>query len=74
MPDVGGDVGGLGLESDLTTSAIVGLRYRINNLLDLDLFYWGLWVDYESGDRGQPAFFQYDTVTHGPAVGLIFKP
>jgi hypothetical protein len=30
-------------------------------------------VDYETGTAGQAGFFKYDTTTHGPIIGLIFK-
>ena len=35
--------------------------------------YKALWVDYENGTPGSPDFFQYDTVTHGPLLGIIYK-
>ena len=68
-----GDVGGLGMESDWTASAVIGFRYPISDLLDLNLKYKGLWVDYETGNPGQPGYFAYDTVTHGPIAGLVFN-
>lgn len=68
-----GDIGGLGMESDWTASAVIGFRYGINDRLDLDLKYKGLWVDYEDGNPGQPGYFAYDTVTHGPIAGLVIK-
>ncbi|MBV1905445.1 MAG: hypothetical protein KUG75_05155 [Pseudomonadales bacterium] len=67
------DIGGLGLQSDFTSSLSMGIRYKLSELLDLDLQYKGTWVDYKSGTRGQPEYYAYDTVTHGPIVGLIFK-
>ena len=68
-----GDIGGFGIESDWTGSLSVGFRHTINERLDLNLKYKALWVDYESGSRGQPGYFAYDTVTHGPLVGLVIK-
>jgi hypothetical protein len=68
-----GDIGGLGMESDWTGSAVIGFRYTISDLLDLNLKYKGLWVDFEDGDPGLPGYFSYDTVTHGPIAGLVFK-
>jgi hypothetical protein len=41
--------------------------------VDLDLQYKATWVDYKNGSRGSPGFFQYDTVTHGPVIGFVFK-
>ncbi len=66
-----GDVGGLGLESDFTSSVIAGFHYRLSESMKLDLQYKATWVDFETGTQGQPGFFKYDTVTHGPLVGLV---
>jgi hypothetical protein len=68
-----GDVGGAGVGSDFTASAMAGFRYKIKEWMELDLQYKALWVDYETGTAGQPGFFKYDTTTHGPIIGLIFK-
>ena len=68
-----GDIGGLGLSSDFTGTASAGIIYVINDLMDIDLTYKATWVDYEEGTRGTPDYFEYDTVTHGPIVGLNFK-
>ncbi|MGI9203576.1 MAG: hypothetical protein ACR2Q3_06180 [Woeseiaceae bacterium] len=66
-----GDIGGGG--SDLTYAGVAGFRYRIGDLTELDLVYKALAVDYESGIAGQPGYFKYDTTTHGPIIGLMFK-
>ena len=63
-------MGGLALESDFTASTSLGAIYTINDRLELDMRYRGLWVDYESGDPGDADYFEYDTVTHGPLIGL----
>jgi len=68
-----GDIGGLGLESDFTSALAVGLHYQMTQSMDLDLQYKATWVDFESGPPGQPGFFKYDTLTHGPVVGVIFN-
>ena len=70
---VQGDFGGLGLQSDWTTSWALGFRYNISDLLDLNMQYKASWVDYENGSFGQPGYYAYDTVTHGPLIGLAFK-
>jgi hypothetical protein len=67
------DVGGLGLASDFTFSAVAGVQYRFNNTFSLDVRYKGLWVDYEDGDTATKDYFAYDTVTHGLIVGLIIE-
>ncbi|BAO45090.1 hypothetical protein [Thiolapillus brandeum] len=68
-----GDVGGFGIASDITWAAAIGARYRINDSLDLDMQYKGTWVDYSNDKKGKPEYFQYDTVTHGPLLGLVFR-
>jgi len=68
---VRGDIGAG--NSDLTASASVGFRYSINEWLDLDMNYKGLWVDYETGTPNTLNYFKYDTVTSGPIIGLNFK-
>ena len=70
---VKGDVGGFGVESDFTSSLAVGAVYSFSDRYALDLQYKALWVDYEDGTSGQPGFFSYDTVTHGPIVGFQFN-
>jgi hypothetical protein len=67
-----GDIGGLGLESDFTSTFAASFRYSLSESVDLDLQYKATWVNYESGSRGNPGYFQYDTVTHGPIIGAIF--
>lgn len=67
-----GDVGGFGVESDFTSAVASGFRYQMSESTTLDLQYKATWVDYKSGSRGQPGYFEYDTVTHGPLIGVIF--
>ena len=65
-----GDVGGFGIESDFTSSLSASFLYQFSQRFSLDLQYRALWVDYAEGKSGQPGYFAYDTVTHGPIVGL----
>lgn len=67
------DVGGAGVESDFTASVILGARYRLKESMLLDLQYKSTWVDFSEGTKGRPGYFSYDTVTHGPLIGLIFE-
>ena len=57
-------------DSDFTGTLRAGLDYSFNETWELELGYKGLWVDYEEGRMGTPGSFAYDTVTHGPLVGL----
>jgi len=68
-----GDIGGLGVESDFTSAVSAGFHYQMTESLDLDLQYKATWVDFETGSSGEPGYFQYDTVTHGPLIGVIFN-
>jgi len=68
-----GDVGGFGVQSDFTSSLAAGAVYSFSDRYALDLQYKAMWVDYEDGSPGQPGFFAYDTVTHGPIVGFQFN-
>ncbi len=67
-----GDVGGFGAGSDFTASASGGVYYSFSETVSLDIQYKALWVDYEDGTKGTPGYFAYDTVTHGPILGIKF--
>lgn len=66
------DIGGFGIASDLTYSLSAGAKYRVNESITIDAQYKGTWVDYEDGTPGTQGYFKYDTVTHGPLLGVIF--
>ena len=69
-----GDIGGFGLESDFTSSLAAGELFKMSDNWMLDLQYKATWVDYENDKTpGQPGYFAYDTVTHGPLIGFIYK-
>jgi hypothetical protein len=68
---VRGDIGAG--ESDFTATAATGVKYVINEWLDIDLQYKALWVDYETGTLGTLNYLRYDTLTQGPIIGLNFK-
>jgi hypothetical protein len=65
-----GDVGGFGAGSDFTAAADAGVFYSFSETVSLDVKYRAIWVDYEDGTKGTPGYFAYDTVTHGPFLGL----
>lgn len=68
-----GDIGGFGLEADFTAQLFGNLRYSFNEHWAADLGYKAVWVDYSTGHRGQPDYFSYDTVTHGPMIGVNYS-
>jgi len=67
------DVGGFGIGSDITNSVQGLLIYDAWENVSFAAGYRALWVDYDSGSSGSPDYFAYDTVTHGPQIGVIFR-
>ena len=65
-----GDVGAGG--ADFTSSIAFGAHYRMADSFTLDLQYKASWVDYDEGSKNRSDYFAYDTVTHGPLVGVIY--
>ena len=59
--------------ADFTASTSAGLIYRVNDLIDVDIYYKASWVDYSEGTQEEQGYFLYDTVTHGLVLGLNFK-
>jgi hypothetical protein len=68
------DIGGFGLSADFTSTVEAGVTYKISKLMTLDMKYKATWVDFENNDpTGAVGYFQYDTITHGPILGLSFN-
>jgi hypothetical protein len=67
-----GDVGGFGVESDFTWTIATSVFWRFKGSMALEFAYRGLWVDFETGTAQMPGYYAYDTVTHGPLVGVVF--
>lgn len=59
-----GDIGGFGVESDLTWQVFLGLGVHLSDNVSAAIGYRALGVDYNE-DR-----LLLDTVTHGPVIGL----
>ncbi|NIB43905.1 hypothetical protein HBA55_30160 [Pseudomaricurvus alkylphenolicus] len=68
-----GDLGGFGLDAEMTSSFSTGIQYQLNEKLSLDLLYKGTWVEYEKESSNKEERYQYDAVTHGPVMGVKFK-
>ena len=66
-----GDVGGFSVASEFSAAIGVSAFYRFQSKLALELAYRATWVDYDDGTRQMPGYFAYDTVTHGPLIGLV---
>lgn len=62
-----GDIGGFGVESDLTWQALAGFGYQFTPRIAGVFGYRAMGVDYDKGG------FLMDTVSHGPALGLSFS-
>lgn len=67
------DLGGL-TGADFTFLGAVGFEYRLAPKWVLDVQYKALWVDYDNdGPTGQVGDFTYDTVSHGPLIGIVYE-
>ncbi len=64
-----GDVGGFGVGSEFSWNLQGGVGYHFNDTWSVHAQYKGLGVNYENGKSGS-ASFAYDTITHGPLVGV----
>jgi hypothetical protein len=67
--DARADIGGFGLASDFTWNLQVGVGYRMSEVWTAHLMYKALSVDYDN-DKTGPSRFAYDTITHGPMLGV----
>jgi hypothetical protein len=70
---VQGDVGGFGAASDFTWCAQAGVIWDASATTSVALLYKALGVDYQTGTRGTKSFFEYDTITQGPLLGLVLR-
>jgi hypothetical protein len=62
--NMSGDIGGFGVESDLTWQLATSVNYLINDTVDFLFGYRHLDLDYQNGD------FLYDAATSGFALGV----
>ncbi|WP_428525668.1 hypothetical protein [Roseibium sp.] len=67
-----GDIGGFGAASDFTWNVQAGIGYHFNQVWSTHLQYKALGVDYSNGKSGIDSF-AYDTVTHGPLLGVVAR-
>jgi len=67
-----GDIGGFGLASDFTWNVQGGVGYHFNKTWSAHAQYKALGVDYDNGKSGT-ASFAYDTITHGPLLGIAAR-
>jgi hypothetical protein len=70
---LGADIGGFGLGSDFTASTQVLVFYDAWENVSFAAGYRALMVDYDNGKSGSSDYFAYDTVTHGPQIGVVFR-
>lgn len=66
------DIGGFGLASDFTANLQGLVIYDAWEHVSFTAGYRALWVDYDNDESGRD-YFSYDTVTHGPQIGVIFR-
>jgi len=67
-----GNIGGFGLVSEFTWGLQGGVGYHFNDHFALHLQYKATGVNYDNDESGSGAF-SYDTVTHGPMMGLAYR-
>ena len=68
-----GDIGGFGVSSDFSWNVQAGALWDVSQLYSVVLMYRALAVDYNTGTRGTKDYFAYDTITHGPLLGVAFR-
>lgn len=66
------DVGGFGVASDFAWTLQAGAAWQARENFAVELSYRAVGVDYQTGTPGTPGFFAYDTITHGPVLGLAW--
>jgi len=69
-----GDIGGFGVGSTFSWNVQGGVGYDVSRLFSLVAQYKVLSVDFENDAAGTPDFLLYDTLTHGPLIGFVFRP
>jgi hypothetical protein len=68
-----GDIGGFGAGSDFTWNLQGGFAWDATDYMVLVFQYRAMSVDYSDGAVGSTDRFAYDTITHGPILGLSFR-
>jgi hypothetical protein len=68
-----GDVGGFGAASQFSWCAQAGVLWDLSEMTSITLLYKALGVDYQSGERHTQSYFEYDTITQGPLLGVVFR-
>ena len=67
-----GDIGGFGAGSDFSWNAQAGVGYHFNKTWSAHFQYKALAVDYDNDKTGTGSF-AYDTITHGPLLGVAAR-
>lgn len=68
-----GDIGGFGVGSDFSWNVQGGVGYEVSDLFSLVAQYRALDVDFANDEVGTLDFLSYDTNTHGPLIGFVFR-
>jgi len=66
------DVGGFGVDSEITYGFSAGAVYKVNDQLSLDLKYKAVWSDSDGSALRSSSHFTNDTIDHGPTIGVMF--
>ena len=68
-----GDVGGFGAGSEFSWSAAGFVDFKVTEGISILAGYKGLGVDYKDEADEDSRFFNYDMITHGPALAATFR-
>jgi len=68
-----GDVGGFGVGSDFSIGADAGGGYHVSESFSVYANYQLNWVDYTTGTSGDADYFNFNTTTHGPQIGVSVR-
>lgn len=68
-----GDVGGFGAASQFSWCAQAGVLWDVSEMTSVTVLYKALGVDYHTGARHTASYFEYDTITQGPLIGVVFR-
>ena len=66
------DIGGFGANSDFSWNVLGTVGWKVTDWFTLAAGYRALGVDYDNDESGR-GFFSYETITHGPLLGFVFR-
>ncbi len=71
--NIRGDLGGLGIGSNITVNFGMYAGYRISELVDVGLGIKQQYIIYDDGEEGASDYYKYSATQHGIVLGVGFK-